>query len=74
MISCSDAVRRLWDYLDGAIEEEERHAIEEHLDVCRRCCGEAEFATELKNFLATQSYADLPADVQTRLTSFLEDI
>ena len=74
MISCSDAVRQLWDYLDGAVDEEDRRAIGEHLDVCRRCCGEAEFATELRNFLATQSYAELPADAQARLTNFLEEM
>jgi len=74
MISCTDAVRQLWDYLDGAVGEADRHAIEEHLDVCARCCGEAEFATELRGFLATQAYEELPSETKTRLTSFLEQL
>ena len=74
MISCSEAVRQLWDYLDGAVGEASRHAIEEHLDVCQRCCGEAEFAAELRRFLTTHAYEGLPRDAQDRLTTFLEEI
>lgn len=74
MITCSDAVRQLWEYLDGAVGEEDRHTIEEHLAACQRCCGEAEFADELRKFLTTQTYSDLPADARGRLTTFLEGI
>lgn len=74
MISCSDAVTRLWDYLDGTVGEADRHAIEEHLDVCERCCGEAEFADELRRFLETHAYEELPSDARNRLTNSLEQI
>lgn len=72
MISCTDAVRQLWDYLDGNIGDADRHAIEDHLDVCKRCCGEAEFATELRRFLATHAYEALPENTKARLTVFLD--
>lgn len=74
MISCTDAVKQLWDYLDGTITESDRHAIEEHLDVCKRCCGEVEFADELRKFLEEQRSDDLPPDTKQRLTAFLEEI
>lgn len=74
MISCNDAVRQLWDYLDGAVSEGDRHAIEDHLDVCRRCCGEVEFAAELRRFLANNAADDIPAEVKRRLATFLEGI
>jgi len=74
MISCTDAVRQLWDYLDGAVGEDDRRAIEEHLDVCKRCCGEAEFATELRGFLGAHAYEELPSETKSRLTSFLEQL
>jgi hypothetical protein len=44
MITCAEAVRQLWEYLDGVVEEADREAIEEHLSFCRRCCGELDFA------------------------------
>jgi anti-sigma factor (TIGR02949 family) len=74
MISCSDAVRRLWEYLDGAVGEADREAIEEHLSVCKRCCGEAEFADELRNFLASQGHEDLPTATRERLSAFMEEL
>ncbi len=74
MISCKDAVRQLWEYLDGNVAEDDRHAIEEHLNVCKRCCGEIEFAQELRGFLERSGQEDMTQDTRSRLTSFLEQI
>lgn len=72
MISCSQAVKDLWDYVEGAVQGPQREALEEHLSVCRRCCGEVEFAQELRAFLATHGDDSLPDDVRARLNSFLD--
>lgn len=72
MISCSEAVRRLWEYLDQELEERGRQGVEEHLAFCRRCCGEAEFAVELRGLLASAGAPDLPAPVESRLVGFLD--
>jgi mycothiol system anti-sigma-R factor len=74
VIACADAVRQLWDYLDGVVDESQRELLEEHLAFCRRCCGELEFAEELRAFLAAQADDDLPPDVRDRLTTTLEDL
>jgi mycothiol system anti-sigma-R factor len=74
VITCADAVRQLWDYLDGVVEESERALVEEHLAFCRRCCGELEFAEELRAFLAAHVDDELPPDVRTRLTSTLDEL
>jgi arsenite methyltransferase len=60
VISCAQAVRQLWEYLDGAASQGQAAAIEEHLSACRRCCGEAEFAGELRIFLAAHADHDIP--------------
>lgn len=72
MISCSDAVRRLWEFLDGTVDETDRQAIEEHLDVCKRCCGEAEFADELRSFLGSHEAEELPDGTRDRLLAFMD--
>lgn len=72
MIPCAEAVRQLWSYLDGVVDEPSREAIEEHLSFCRRCCGEVEFAEELRAFLAAQAAEELPADVRARLATTLD--
>lgn len=73
-IPCSEAVRRLWDYLDRAISPEDQERVEKHLSFCRRCCGELEFAKELRAFLATSSVEEIPPDVKARLERFVEEL
>jgi anti-sigma factor (TIGR02949 family) len=74
LIPCSEAVRQLWDYLDEAISPEDQERVDRHLSFCRTCCGELEFARELRAFLASQGAEELPADVRARLDRFVEDL
>ena len=74
MISCQEAVKQLWEYLDGAIAEADRDAIEEHLSFCRLCCGEVDFAHELRGFLAASADEQLPDDVRDRLLTQLDNL
>lgn len=37
MISCEDAVERVYDFLDGELDAETMDRIGEHLALCRRC-------------------------------------
>ena len=73
-IPCSEAVRQLWDYLDNAIAPEDREKVDHHLSFCRRCCGELEFAKEVRRFLASGESAEIPADVKDRLERFVEEL
>lgn len=74
LIPCAEAVRRLWDYLDKELSPEDSAAVEEHLAFCQRCCGELEFAKELRAFLRSHSEDDLPPQASQRLDRFLEDL
>jgi anti-sigma factor (TIGR02949 family) len=73
-MKCSDAVRRLWDYLDKTVSPEESERIEQHLSFCRRCCGELEFAKELRAFLAKRAVEEIPPDVKERLDGFVGEL
>jgi anti-sigma factor (TIGR02949 family) len=74
MIDCFEAMRQLWDYLDGSTGPSDRTLVEEHLARCRRCCGERDFAIELRRMLADSRSDDLPDDVRRRLNDTLEDL
>jgi anti-sigma factor (TIGR02949 family) len=74
MISCHEAVGKLWDYLDHSVDEADRAQVEEHLARCRRCCAEMEFATELRRVLAASAHVDVPRDVLERLNRTLEEL
>lgn len=75
MITCAEAVRHLWAYLDESLGAADVERIEEHLGLCRQCCGELEFARILLAFLADHAGSDhVPAEVRTRMRAFLEDL
>jgi mycothiol system anti-sigma-R factor len=71
---CSEAVRQLWDYLDNAVSPQDQERIEQHLSFCRRCCGELEFAKELRAFLASGVVEEIPPHVKTKLERFVEEL
>jgi mycothiol system anti-sigma-R factor len=73
-IPCSEAVRQLWDYLDQAISPEDQQKVEKHLSFCRRCCGELEFAKEMRAFLSTSTAEEIPPHVKERLERFVEGL
>lgn len=74
VISCTEAVRRLWQFLDGELESGEAQSVEDHLDECVTCCGELEFSRELRKLLDAQRTADLPVDVRERLERFVDHL
>ena len=49
---CEFVVRRLWPYLDGALSEDERERIVEHLGVCRDCHSHYDFANAFLDAVA----------------------
>lgn len=73
-IPCSDAVRQLWDYLDRSISPQDQARVERHLSFCRTCCGELEFAKELRTFLASGDAKEIPPDVKLRLERFVDEL
>lgn len=72
MISCSEAVRQLWEYLDHDLDADDRDRVKDHLRLCRQCCGEAEFTAALRDLLHTAAGPQLPEDVEAHLTGFLD--
>lgn len=74
LIPCSDAVKKLWDYLDNAVSAQDQEAVEKHLAFCRTCCGELEFAKELRSFLATGPVDEIPDHVKEHLERFVDEL
>ena len=74
VITCGAAVEQLWAFLDHELNDRDQRAVEAHLAFCRRCCGEMEFATHLRRFLAAKGTAELPAELRTRLDQFIDEL
>lgn len=75
MITCKEAVARLWEHLDRNLGRVQEAEIEEHLGLCRHCCGELEFANQLRERLRrTGSASETPPDVRARLEAFVNGL
>ncbi|MDR7481449.1 MAG: zf-HC2 domain-containing protein [Armatimonadota bacterium] len=75
MISCKDAVARLWAYLDRNLGRVEEREMEEHLGLCRHCCGELEFARQLRERLRQEGPAvTLAPEVRRKLEAFITNL
>lgn len=72
MIACREAVERLWSYLDRNIDRAQEDELEQHLGLCRHCCGELEFAKQVRSKLASSSDTPLEAMARERLQKFAE--
>ena len=75
MINCKEAVSRLWAYMDrnlGLVQEKE---LEEHLGLCRHCCGELEFAKQIRDRIKQPGSAtELPPESRAKLETLLKDL
>jgi mycothiol system anti-sigma-R factor len=71
LITCAEAVKQLWEYLDQTLSGADRERVQEHLSLCRTCCGEVEFAQELHRFMRSQRSEEIPPEVRARLERFL---
>jgi anti-sigma factor (TIGR02949 family) len=43
MIRCEEAMARLWEFLDGELEDVEEEAVRKHVEVCNRCYPKYDF-------------------------------
>lgn len=71
-IGCEEAARRLWAFVDGALDAPSADEIEAHLRRCRRCADVAAVQTHFVETLgegpaSRASLADLEARVRARL-------
>lgn len=72
MIPCKEAVDRLWSHLDRALDERAEQELEQHLGLCRHCCGELEFAKQVRARLAEPAATEtMPPEVRERLEASL---
>jgi anti-sigma factor (TIGR02949 family) len=74
VIGCGEAVARLWEFLDDELADHDHRAVDEHLAFCRQCCGELEFAKQLRRLLATKGNVELPFRVQARFERYIAEL
>lgn len=72
-MNCSDFLKELTDYLDGALDERTKAELDEHLAWCHNCfvvCNTTQKTIEI--YRDSEVY-ELPEDLRTRLRSAIID-
>ncbi len=72
MIACREAVERLWTYLDRTLDRTREEELEQHLGLCRHCCGELEFAKQVRVKLKETAETPLEPSARERLGAFVQ--
>jgi len=71
-ISCDEALKRLFEYLDHELDAEHQGEVEQHLHDCRACYSRAEFEKRLKGKLSALGQDKAPETVGQRVRKLLE--
>ncbi len=67
-LSCGEAVRRFFAYLDRALAGEPLDALEAHLEACLDCCEKLEFSRKLDAFVKGRFGSEpLPKGIEERI-------
>lgn len=67
VMTCEEAIQRLFTYLDGELAGAEQEDLETHLRRCRDCFTRAEFERWLRARLAETGSAPTPATLRERV-------
>lgn len=67
-LSCEEAVREFFAYLDRALSGESLEALEAHLEECLDCCDRLQFSRQLDSVVkARLDEGTVPSGVEARL-------
>ncbi len=66
-LTCAEAARRLWDYVDARLPETPLADVEAHLAICATCAGHVAFARVMRRALAETSVVTAPDERHTAL-------
>lgn len=74
-MTCKEAVRHLYPFLDRALDGRKTRAVRRHLDLCLSCCSKFEFERALKVLLREKAReGEVPPSLRQRVARLIEAI
>ena len=68
MISCEEAAARLFEYLDGELDDASEEDVRRHLEVCKACYPRAQFEKHFIEALGrSQNNGHAPEELKGRI-------
>lgn len=65
--NCSDAMNKVYSYIDGWSDEEQASEIREHLTGCDDCHEVYSFHRQLKSLISTGCRSEMPPELHSRI-------
>lgn len=66
-IDCSGVMKRLYEYIDGELDDETLVKIRRHLEVCKKCYPHYQFEKAFLHLLGDQGRASAPSELRRRI-------
>lgn len=67
MIPCDHVIAKLWEYVDGDLDELRSDQVRRHLDACARCFPEYDFRRAYLTFMRRCSSQEVPQELRRRI-------
>ena len=71
--NCNDALRELYEFLDGELTDERKALIKGHLDGCNPCLEAFDFEAEIRLLISLKCREDVPDALRSRIVEALRD-
>lgn len=72
-MTCQEAVRHLYPFLDRELDTRKTRTVRRHLDLCRSCCTKFEFERALKALIREKAReGEVPPSLRQRVASLIE--
>lgn len=73
MLSCEEALSRIYEFLDGELEEMTHEQVERHFDVCKRCYPQLQWEQSFRRALhRAVEDEEAPGELKRRVRQLLE--
>ena len=71
-IDCQEALKRILEFIDHALPDDERDCLERHLRACRSCFSRVEFERQLKDKFRALASDDTPDATRDRIKALIQ--
>lgn len=58
MISCQEALEKVYEYLDGELESPDQEKVRDHVKICRQCYPLFDFERAFLDFVREKGFAE----------------
>jgi anti-sigma factor (TIGR02949 family) len=73
-ISCEEAVKRVFDYIDRYLSGKPLDELERHIESCRGCLSKVDFQLKLKSRIASVKPAKVSKDLDNKIKRLLNSV